>query len=641
MVLLKLEMMSKLYSSLKLYTELLQNMGPRYLLFRAKYEARRVLGLHSAGFPTNPPEKEFVSLDVWRKLPLPWMFQTQDLQQIDQVDKPELEKRMHQMRAGKFVFFSALEFDLGQNPDWLTHPETGYRYNAHKHWTQIQDFTSKAGDIKFVWERARFGVVSDLIRFNHHTGEDTAEEIFQLIESFIEANPINCGPNYRCSQEISLRVMHWTFALHYFKNNPALTQKRFQKIMHHVYWQVQHVFQNIDFSRIAVRNNHAITETLMLYLAGLWFPFFPEAATWKQQGKAWFEEEVAYQIYPDGSYLQWSMNYHRVVVQLLTLALAVARKAGEGFSETFMGRSFKTLGFLLDCVNKKDGNLPNYGNNDGALFFRFSDQDYRNYKPQLNALHVALYDKHVYEDEASKEQALWFGLIGKGVESWNASGSMSYNSGGFYSFREANSFTFIRCGGYKDRPAQADNLHLDIWANGVNVLRDAGSYKYNTLPELTRFFAGTASHNTVMLGDFDQMQKGPRFVWLKWNKVLKKSIVETNETWIFEGSIEVFGHVNPGIIHTRKVTKWKHVLRWQVEDKLAHAPEHLPIYQIWNPHPEHRTQLVITSEDSTGKPLNPVEKPGWYSGYYGVKEPSTQTIFSSSDHSIKTTITLL
>lgn len=641
MVLLNSQNTLNLLSRLKLYSEILQNMGPRYLLFRAKYEASRVLGLHSAKFPINPSDQEFVSLEQWRSLDLPWMIQPTDTIGVAKNTTQQLAHRINQLRQGVFVFFNAFELDLGPSPDWHTHPESGFQYDNNLHWTQIQDFSVEAGDIKYLWERARFGFVSDLIRWHHHMGEDTAEEIFVHMESFIEANPINCGANYRCSQEISLRVMHWTFAMHYFKNHPALTEARFSIFMHHIYWQLKHVFDNIDFSRIAVRNNHAITETLMLYLAGLWYPFFPESSLWKKQGKAWLEEEVAYQIYADGTYLQWSMNYHRVVVQLLTLALSAARKAGEGFSETFMSRCFQTLGFLLDCVNESDGHVPNYGSNDGALFFRFADQDYRDYRPQLNALHVALYGQHVFTSDSNIEAASWFGLQAEGVANWNALGSKSFGLGGFYWFKETDSFTFLRCAGYKDRPAQADNLHLDIWANGHNILRDAGSYKYNTAPELTRFFAGTAGHNTVMLGDFDQMQKGPRFVWLKWNQVLKTHVSETDEVWIFEGSIAAFAHVQPGIVHTRKVTKWKKIHRWHIEDTLENAPAHLPIHQIWNPHPDFRSNLVFTAEDDYLNPLQPVEKSGWYSGYYGVKEPTTQVVVSSKTHSISTTITLL
>lgn len=33
---------------------------------------------------------------------------------------------------------------------------------------------------------------------------------------------------------------------------------------------------------------------------------------------------------------------------------------------------------------------------------------------------------------------------------------------------------------FRFRPSQADALHLDLWLEGRNLLRDAGTYSYNT-----------------------------------------------------------------------------------------------------------------------------------------------------------------
>ena len=93
-----------------------------------------------------------------------------------------------------------------------------------------------------------------------------------------------------------------------------------------IYASVHHVYHHINFSRIAVRNNHAITETLFLTVSNVLFPFIPETKKWAADGKKWFEEEIDYQIYNDGTFLQFSMNYHRVVVQLLSLGTALFEK---------------------------------------------------------------------------------------------------------------------------------------------------------------------------------------------------------------------------------------------------------------------------------------------------------------------------
>jgi hypothetical protein len=129
---------------------------------------------------------------------------------------------------------------VGRDYDWLTNPATGHRY-VLDHWTEIPDLSAKAGDIKYVWEKSRFSYLLTLIRYDHHYGEALGEVVFSEIESWLEANPLNLGPNYICSQETSLRLLNWTFALYYYKDDAALTQVRWKRIMQSIYGQLKHV----------------------------------------------------------------------------------------------------------------------------------------------------------------------------------------------------------------------------------------------------------------------------------------------------------------------------------------------------------------------------------------------------------------
>lgn len=621
---------------MKKVLNILTNMGPRYVAFRLWYEARRRTGLLKAAFPTQRPLKTYSSLAAWKKLDLRFFFEAKESlaegMRLAEEERQKLIDQLDEYRQGRLLMFSATYYEVA---DWLTNPSNGYRYDATKHWTDIPDLSPVAGDIKYVWEKSRFAFLYPLIRGDFYLGENNAEIVFQEIESWIDANPINCGPNWRCSQEISLRVLNWTFALHYYKNSSALTEARFEKLMHVLYWQMRHVEENIDFSRIAVRNNHAITETLALYLVGLLYPSFPDAPRWKQRGKKWFEEEIAYQIYEDGTFLQFSMNYHRVVIQLLTWAIRLSELNGESFSERVYHRAKASLEFLRVCQDTQTGWLPNYGNNDGALFFPLNSAHYRDYRPQLSALEAAL-----GVPTQMTEDCFWFGTTTISQPTQKPfTGTFSFEKGGYYVVRDVDeSVTFVRCGAYKDRPFQADNLHLDVWVNGQNLLRDAGSYLYNTDEKWTRYFAGTASHNTVMLGTYDQMQKGPRFVWYNWVKEATASWKQQDKTWIFEGQIEAFAQVGKGIIHRRKVQKKQGELVWVVEDWLENAPTDLPMHQIWHPSEIAENSVELAAFDKQGNPLSILEEEGWYSSLYGKKEACKRWVISHSEHYIKTEI---
>ncbi|MDP5078643.1 MAG: heparinase II/III family protein, partial [Nonlabens sp.] len=499
-------------------------------------------------------------------------------------------------------------------------------------WSQIPDLSKEAGDIKFVWEKARFSYLYDIMRYDYHSGDDQAAFVFSEIEDFIDKNPINLGPQYKCSQEISLRVLNWTYALYFYKNSKALTQELFAKIMNAIYWQLHHVRNNIHFSRIAVRNNHAITETLMLYLSGLLFPFIPESKEWSKAGKKWFEQEIDYQIYEDGTFLQYSMNYHRVVVQLLTWAIRLNDLNGVRFRESVYVKAQKSLDFLDACLDKQSGRLPNYGSNDGALFFKFTDLDYRDYTSQLDDLRMAVNGTA----HKKSESFAWYGMDNATMVEHIQNELSCFNKGGYYIMNESRSKTFIKCGAYTDRPAQADNLHLDLWVDGINYIWDCGSYKYNTEEQYIKHFTGTAGHNTVTVNGQDQMLKGGRFIWFYWVK--KATATLTKKTnFEFTGSIDAYRQLGT-INHTRKVSKEPETFNWEVIDTVCTKSQVMT--QHWHINPAMFEKITFVAVDAAGNELKPEIEEKWMSSYYGVKEPSIALKFETGSTTITTQITI-
>jgi hypothetical protein len=615
------------------------NMGWRYVSFRARYELLRRSGLLKSKFPAAPSFKQYITLQQWKDQQAKFFFSGKVSLDIPRNPSPNLKETFDNIRGGKIMLFNSVLTNFGTNYDWLTNPDNGYCYDVRKHWTEIADYSPEAGDIKFVWEKSRFSYLYDIIRYDYHFNEDCAELVFADILSWIKANPVNCGPNYRCSQEMSLRVLNWTFALHYYRDSPALTAEVFDQVQYAIYWHMDHVYKNIDFSRIAVRNNHAITETLGLYLVGLLFPLFPDAAKWKADGKRWFEKEIAYQVYADGTYLQFSMNYHRVVIQLLTWAIKLSELNGERFNGVVYERATKSVQFLRTCMIDESGWLPNYGANDGALFFKLSDNHFRDYRPQLQALAGVL---EIETGLGNFEDNSWYGT-GKAVaETFEVkNGIHSFKQGGYYIIREPDTLTFIKCGSYKDRPSHADNLHIDIWYKGENILLDAGSYKYNTDAATMRYFSGTASHNTVMLDDKDQMLKGGRFIWYHWSRCMDAKLEDEEAVYSFLGTANVFRYVKDNIMHRRKVIKHKNTPIWEIRDEVIGAPQSMNMRQLWHYPRSTKEELKITAKDGSGAVIVPVIQEGWYSPLYAQKEKTEEIVFGSGERVIDTIIKIV
>ncbi|MCF2495586.1 alginate lyase family protein [Dyadobacter chenhuakuii] len=593
--------------------QIFKNMGFRYVLCRIWHEIQRGTGLLMLRFPVHKRPLPHFSKEDWLDQDIQFPLDPGRTDLIKNTASSILQERVEHIRRNRFLFFHNRWYTV---PDWHTNPENGFKYNKNTHWSAIPTLSKEAGDIKYVWEKSRFCFLFDLLRYDYHFQKDQSELVFALILDWIDQNPVNRGPNWICSQEISLRVLNWTSALHYYKNSETLSAEIFKKITQSIYDQMRHVADHIHYSRNVVRNNHALTETLALYVIGYAFPQFPESLKWKINGKKWFEKEIVYQIYPDGTFLQFSMNYHRVAVQLLTLAIQVAESDGEKFDDVIYDRARKSYHFLRTCQDDVSGWLPNYGNNDGALFFPLADTHFRDFRPQLTAL-----SKVIGDDPDFKPTLI-----------------TTFENGGYYIIRDQNTLTFLRCGTYTNRPFQADHLHLDIWANGKNIMRDAGSFSYNTEDKWTKYFNGSASHNTVMLGDFDQMKKGPRFIWFGWIKKTSGFVNERVNAFEIEAEFEGFYHLGKGIKHHRRVTKSKKWHQWIIEDRIENAPKHLPMHQIWHPCPDFFEHYHMISSDKEGSIIEFEETEGWYSGTYGSKEVCQRLVFSTFSGFIRTVI---
>jgi hypothetical protein len=372
------------------------------------------------------------------------------------------------------------------------------------------------------------------------------------------------------------------------------------------------------------------------------FPWFDNAPLWKIQGKNWFQEEVAYQVYADGTFLQFSMNYHRVVIQLLTWAIVISSKNNESLDKIILERAYQSLAFLYSCQNEQDGWLPNYGANDGALFFQLNNCHYRDFRPQLGVLHYILTGKNLYGEGLFNEDKTWFTTSCMPVTDFqplqHTLGIKKFPLGGYYLIREQDSLTFIRCGNHKDRPSQADNLHLDIWYKSDNIFFDAGSYKYND-PDKTiiRYFTGTGSHNTVMLNGTDQMLKGSRFIWYYWTQAKEVITKETEDEYYIDGTISAFRQLDKSCRHRRVIRKLKAKPEWIIED-YVYSNEIHELRQLWHTKDRYVDNIELFAQNQIDNNLQLQHTEGWYSELYGVKKKSVELYFTSEEPYIKTKI---
>jgi len=596
---------------------LIQNFGLKWFLFRLGYELKKRTGMLKRRFPACSWDALALSHWVRRGIPTapdaylvyrqqesPARFFFESSSQ-SRYSEPILAVQgqthllllaeVDKIKTGVLKYFEHQEVSIGFPPEWNLNPLNGceavaawlsdeawftekrkpQKIPATRHWTDIPDF-SDIGDIKLVWEPSRFGVAYKLVRAYWCTGDETYPYIFwELVNSWCEANPPQRGPNWKCGQEVAFRIMAWVFAFYGFANSPHSTPKRMATLTAMIAAHAQRIERNISYAR-SQKNNHAISEGVGLWTVGVLFPEFKAAKRWRTLGRQVIEEEAQRQIYDDGSYIQHSMNYHRLMLQDYLWAVRLGQINGYAFPDELLDRLQLATEFLYQMMDLKTGCVPNYGSNDGALILPLNGCDYLDYRPVVQAMSYLLNGERRFETGPWDEDLIWL----FGVEALNASSkkieqrSTNAHAGGYYTLRGFQSWGMIRCHTYRDRPCHADMLHFDLWYKGVNLLRDAGSFQYYCEPPWEHYFKSTAAHNTVEIDRKDQMEKGSRFLWYNWTKsnLRYSEKVPQFDGDYWEGEHYGYCHGKEAVVHRRAVIRLDD--RWIIIDDILGDGKH-------------------------------------------------------------------
>jgi hypothetical protein len=128
--------------------------------------------------------------------------------------------------------------------------------------------------------------------------------------------------------------------------------------------------------------------------------------------------------------------------------------------------------------------------------------------------------------------------------------SLIADDGGFAIIRCSDIFISLRYPRFKFRPSQNDMLHLDLWINGENILRDGGSYSYNSDSRLMNYFGSISGHNTIQFDNHEPMEKISRFLYVNWLKTnwIEKFANIDGKLSFGAGYTDIFG-----VKHKRKV----------------------------------------------------------------------------------------
>lgn len=478
--------------------------------------------------------------------------------------------------SGRFHYFEFHKVQAGFPPQWHRNPFTNAEIAKNQHWSRIGDFGF--GDIKLIWEPNRFASAYALVRAWWRTGHEKYPAAFwKLIEDWREHNQLNSGANWKCGQETALRVMAWCFGLFGFLNAPHSTPDRVAMLGAMIAASAERIAAHIDYA-LSQRNNHGISEAAGLWTVGVLFPEFSKAMEWAETGRKHLENLARDLIYDDGAFAQHSANYHRLMLHDYLWVVRLAELNSCPFSEELKHRLTLAGEFLYQVNDSNSGHTPCFGQNDGALILPLNNCEPQNYKPVIQAIRYLTDGVCEFPAGPWNEDLLW--LFGSGFldSQVHARPKRDFSAphGGCWTLRAPTGFAFIRCPSFRDRPSQADSLHVDLWSNGVNVALDPGTFSYNAPEPWNNPFSHSRFHNTVTVDGQDQMERVGKFLWLPWlrgNAAFSDPSIFKNPaiTGYWQG--EHNGYSTRGVTHRRAVLRCKTDV-WIVIDRLQGRDVH-------------------------------------------------------------------
>lgn len=401
-------------------------------------------------------------------------------------------------------------------PDFLTNPVTGRRWRtADRDWSDIPDFDAVDGDVKMIWELSRFEWVVAFAQAARVGVPGALDRLNRWIDQWCRQNPAFKGPNWKCGQESSLRILHLAVAALIL--DPAAPPSA--QLLDLVEAHLRRIKPTLSYA-LGQDNNHGTSEAAALFVGGSWLASAGRAqgSHYAQLGRRWLEERARRLFLPDGTFSQYSINYHRLALDTFSLVEVWRRHMMlSPFSDKLTKRLRAAADWLYSMVSPVTGDAPNFGHNDGARIIVLTDTSYRDYRPTVARSKALFADEQVYDAPEIDDDLAWLS-IAVGMHKAPPPKSRLFDAGGLAVLHHGRAMAVLRYPHFKFRPAHDDIMHLEFWLDGKAILPDGGSFSYNAGEEWIRYFMGADSHNSVAFDNRGHMPKLSRFLFGAWPK---------------------------------------------------------------------------------------------------------------------------
>ena len=626
----------------------------KVLMRQSKRNIRKhIIKLH----PVDLPDKDFLYVGGYKTMDCffdkerpPFFFNPEDKAIIVETineEYPESIKKIinyaDEICNHIFDLLGSGKIELGEEIDWHLDYKSGFRWyhNEYYLWTgkHVDCYLKKgiSADVKVPWELSRCQHFVTLGKAYWYTdNEKYAKEFASQIESWITNNPVELGVNWACTMDVAIRAVNWIWGYYFFYQSKSLTKDFMIKIYKSLFLHGRHIINNLEFGHI--RGNHYLSDIVGLVYLGIFFQETKEGKKWLEKGLSALEEEMKFQVYPDGVDFEASISYHRLVAELFLSPTLLCLKNNITFPRWYMDRLEKMFEFVM-YYTKTDGMCPVIGDADDGRLHILAKHDINDHR-YLLSVGAVLFNRDDFKSAYPifDEEAFWLlGMDGLNKFKLLATNkikltSRSFENGGYYIMRKDDLYMIIRCGdvgrrGYGGH-GHCDCLSFELFMGSRSIIIDPGAYVYTADAAARNLFRSTKYHNTIAVdGEEMNMFEKDQLFSMHFDAVpTLHKWVTTDEYDFFDGEHSGYARLDEPVIHRRQIYFNKKEGYWVIKDILTGEGKHL--FEMFLHFAKIEIELnsfdIKTENNVFIKQLNcknlSVEKhKGWISPSYGIR----------------------
>ncbi|MEJ7607877.1 MAG: alginate lyase family protein, partial [Bryobacteraceae bacterium] len=464
--------------------------------------------------------------------------------------------------------------DIGENIRWrrdcIHGQETGTKFFRR---IPYLDFHA-CGDHKIIWELNRHQHLVLLAQVWRLSRNSHRDELFRQLESWMEANPFQCGINWTSALEVAFRAVSWIWIYHLVGADMESGLRR--RFLTSLYQHALHLENNLSY--YFSPNTHLLGEAIALHAIGKLFPDFPGASRWASIGTRVVGIELDRQLEQDGGHFELSTYYHVYALDMFLFHALL-----EGLTESWRP-ALERMAEFLDSVLGPQRRIPFIGDDDGGRFFHPYGKRTQFGRATL-ATCAVLFNRRdwPYEVTDLHEQAVWWlgpWVLEVPISPTNSPPvSRTFTNTGLIVCRIPETQIIFDAGSFgagSSGHSHADTLSFTIDTDRGEVLIDPGTYTYVSDPAWRNWFRGTAAHNTVQIAELDQGEPAGSFKWNSRPTSKLHHVRLTPDSDFIDASCQYHG-----FLHRRRLVWIKPALVLVLDELGGPEGEHL-LEQFWH-----------------------------------------------------------